>query len=155
MVRLALLGLVFIVLGGIGSTAAPPSPDLAGVYKCAGKNPDGTAYEGFVEIRKLENTFRVRWTLQDAAITGVGIYSGGVLAVSYFGGAPAVAVYKVEGDRLIGEWTMGGVEGTMYTETLTKTDEAVPQLQERRRPRGTPGEHPERPARPASGGLQL
>ena len=159
MVRTALLGLAFIVLGGIGSWAAPPSPDLAGVYKCAGKNPDGTAYEGFVEIRKLENTFRVRWTLQDSAITGVGIYSGGVFAVSYFGGAPAVVVYKVDGEQLVGEWTMGGVEGTMYTETLTKTTEAVPnrqqQQQQPRAPRGTPGEHPTRPLSPASGGLQV
>ena len=155
MVRTALLGLVLVALSGIASTAAPPSPDLAGVYKCAGKNPDGTPYEGFVEIRKLEGTFRVRWTLQDAAITGVGIYSGGVFAVSYFGGAPAVAVYKVEGEQLIGEWTMGGVEGTMYGETLTRTNEAVPQRpeQERRGPRGTPGEHPDRPMKP--GGIQL
>ena len=155
MVRTALLGLVLIVGGGVGSTAAPPSPDLAGVYRCAGKNPDGTAYEGWVEIRKLENTFRVRWTMLDAAITGVGIYSGGVFAVSYFSGAPAVAVYKVEGERLVGEWTMGGIEGTMYVETLTRTDEAVPQPEERRRPRGTPGEHPERPTKPGSRGLQL
>jgi len=155
MVRTALLGLVLIALSGIGSTAAPPSPDLTGVYKCDGKNPDGTPYIGIVEIAKLENTFRVRWTLQDAAITGVGIYSGGVFAVSYFGGAPAVVVYRVDGDRLVGEWTMGGVEGTMYSETLTKTDEPPPTRQERRERRGIPGrEHPTRPTQP-SGGVQL
>ena len=155
MVRTALLGLALIALSGIGYSAAPPTPDLAGVYKCAGKNPDGTPYEGFVEIRKLEGTFRVRWTLQDAAITGVGIYSSGVLAVSYFGGAPAVVVYHLDGERLVGEWTMGGVEGTMYGETLTKTNEPVPSLpqRERRAPRGSPGEHPDRPGR--SGGIQL
>lgn len=120
--RLVLLGVVVVALSALGSIAAQaPQPDLAGVYRCDGKNPDGTAYHGVVEIRKLRDTFRVRWTMDDGAILGVGIYSGGVFAVSYFGGAPAVVVYKLDGSTLVGEWTMGGVEGAMYSETLTKT----------------------------------
>jgi hypothetical protein len=96
--------------------------------------------------------------MDDGAIMGVGIYSNGVLAVSYFGGAPAVVVYKVDGkdgSKLVGEWTMGGAEGAMYVETLTKT----PGLQAPARP--LPGAPPPRPRRtPTSptengGGLQL
>jgi hypothetical protein len=119
--RIVLLGVV-AALSVMGPTAAQaPQPDLTGVYRCDGKNPDGSAYRGVVEISKIRDTFRVRWTMDDGAILGVGIYSGGVFAVSYFGGAPAVVVYKVDGNRLVGEWTMGGAEGSMYAETLTKT----------------------------------
>jgi hypothetical protein len=83
-------------------------------------NPNGSTYEAVVEITKLDGTFRVAWITDADVVMGVGIYSGGVFAASYFGGAPAVAVYKVEGDRLVGEWTMGGIEGAVYAETLTK-----------------------------------
>ena len=41
-------------------------------------------------------------------------------AVSYFGGTPAVVVYKIDAEKLVGEWTMGGTEGTTYAETLTR-----------------------------------
>jgi hypothetical protein len=127
-VRTVLLITVLAAAGGIGSLAAPPPPsDVAGVYSCAGTNPDGTPYEGVVEIARVRDTYRVRWTLEDGSIIGVGIFSNGVLAVSYFGGAPAVAVYRIEGERLVGEWTMGGVEGTMYRETLTKMSDAPAQ----------------------------
>ena len=159
MPRKVLLGVVLVTVCAIGSIAAPaPSPDLVGVYRCDGVNPDGSAYQGKVEIAKVRDTFRVKWTLDDGAVLGIGIYSGGVFAVSYFGGAPAVVVYRVDGERLVGEWTMGGIEGAMYTETLTKTSSDPPgQLgpglpgapgQGPRRQR--PGREPERPIEPGS-----
>jgi hypothetical protein len=123
-VRTVLLITVLAAAGGIVSMAAPPAQsDVAGVYRCTGVNPDGSPYEGVVEIAQVRDTYRVRWTLEDGSIVGVGIFSNGVLAVSYFGGAPAVVVYRRDGDRLVGEWTMGGVEGTMYGETLTKVSD--------------------------------
>ena len=118
--RTVLLITILAAAGGFGSMAAPPPSDVAGVYSCSGVNPDGSPYEGVVEIAQLKDTYRVKWTLEDGSILGVGILSNGVLAVSYFGGAPAVVVYRLDGNRLIGEWTMGGVEGTMYRETLTR-----------------------------------
>ena len=120
MVRTILLGVVVVLSGAAGSLAAPDPPDLVGTYRCNGVNPDGSAYEAFVEITRRDGTFRVEWIMDGGVVTGVGIYSGGVFAASYFGGAPAVVVYKIDGERLIGEWTMGGIEGAMYTETLTK-----------------------------------
>jgi len=142
MFRTVLLGAIVAALAMIGSTAAQaPQPDLAGVYRCDGKNPDGSAYQGVVEISQVKETFRVRWTMDDGAIMGVGIFSGGVFAVSYFGGAPAVVVYKVDGDTLVGEWTMGGAEGAVYVETLTKTPGAsIPA----RPPSGAPPPRPRR-----------
>ena len=122
MVRTVLLGVIVVVFGAISSLAAPdPQPEIAGIYRCSGVNPDGSPYEGVAEIAKIDGTYRILWTLSDqTSVLGVGIFSGGVFAVSYFGGAPAVAVYKLDGEKLVGEWTMGGKEGAVYAETLTK-----------------------------------
>ena len=136
MVRTVLLGAVVVVFGAsaMASIAAPePRSDLAGVYRCDGMNPDGSAYQGVVEISRVQDIFRVRWTLRDnTAVVGVGILSEGVLAVSYFRGAPAVVVYRIDGSRLIGEWAMGGGDGVISSETLTK----VTTRPRRRRPAG-------------------
>ena len=95
--------------------------DPSGVYLCEGTNPDGQRYRGIVQIAAVRNTFLVRWTLSDdVEVTGVGILQNGLLAVSYFGGTPAVVVYKGDADKLVGEWTMGGTEGRIYVETLTR-----------------------------------
>lgn len=110
-------------------TPAPAAETLVGVYECQGVNPDGTTYQGVVEITQLGGTFRVLWTLSDQSqVLGVGILSNGVFAVSYWGGAPAIVVYKIDGNRLVGEWTMGGKEGQMYSETLTKVEGDHPLL---------------------------
>ena len=139
MARTFLLGAVVVVFGAIASMAAPePRSDLAGVYRCDGMNPDGTEYHGVVEISRVQDIFRVRWTLRDSsAVVGVGIMSEGVLAVSYFGGAPAVVVYRIDGSRLIGEWAMGGGDGVISTETLTKLD-THPRLRQPAGKRPTP-----------------
>jgi hypothetical protein len=153
MIRTILLGGVLVLLGVAGSAAPPePPPDLVGTYRCNGVNPDGSKYEAVVEITKRDGTFRVAWIMDGGTVMGVGIFSNGVFAASYFGGAPAVVVYKVEGERLVGEWTMGGIEGAIYTETLTKTSSTV-------EPRANPGPRPRRPQpdrdTPRERGVQL
>ena len=76
-----------------------------------------------------------------------GIYSNGILAVSYFGGAPAVVVYKLDGDHLEGDWTMGGIDGATYTETLTKMPEGTVAPQPSAQPQ-RPADRPRRRPRP-------
>jgi hypothetical protein len=128
MVRAILLGVVLVALAGpIGMRAEETSEkDFTGVYSCEGTNPDGRSYVGVVEILKVEGTYLVRWTMpNDTQVMGVGIFSHDVLAVSYFGGSPALVVYSTTTDgRLDGKWTMGGAEGLTFTETLTKMAES-------------------------------
>jgi hypothetical protein len=115
--------------------APPPKRSVAGVYLCEGANPDGSAYQGLVEIIAVDNTYVVHWVMADGAeVLGVGIRSRDVLSVSYFGGTPAVAVYRIDGDRLIGEWTMGGAEGKLYSETLTRMPDQKPARPRRTQP---------------------
>ena len=142
MPRIVLLGVVLTAVCVLNSNAAPGPAELVGVYRCDGMNPDGSAYRGVVEIAKVRDTYRVKWTLDDSAVMGVGIYSNNVLAVSYFGGAPAVVVYKVDGTKLVGEWTMGGAEGKTYAETLTRVPEGSISIQPRQQP--TPRRRPNR-----------
>jgi hypothetical protein len=156
-----LRGLIFtaVLLTAIGSTtyasqdpaapqepqaapAQPANPDavplkrtVAGVYMCEGANPDGSPYKGLVEIVAIDNTYLVHWVMADGAeVLGVGIRNRDVLSVSYFGGTPAVVVYRIDGDRLVGEWTMGGAEGMLYSETLTRMPEKKPEQRQRTRP---------------------
>jgi hypothetical protein len=130
MVRAVLACLV--IFGVAGQVCAAPEPtsagsDLVGTYSCAGTNPDGGTYEGIVDIVKMKDTYLVRWTMQDdTQVVGVGIFAGGMLSVSYFGGTPSVVVYSIgENGRLDGQWTAGGAEGAIFKETLTKMPEGT------------------------------
>ena len=124
MFRVILLGVVLLALVGPVRAAVQQAQeaDLTGVYACEGQNPDGSPYKGIVEILKVEETYLVRWTMpNNSQVMGVGIHRNGVLAVSYYGGAPAVVAYSTAVDgKLDGKWTSGGAEGSVFSETLTK-----------------------------------
>ena len=128
MIKSVLLGFATLALFTSVTAAAERASesDFTGTYACEGKNPDGSPYGGIVEILKVRDTYLVRWTLSnETRVVGVGIFSGGVLAVSYFGGSPALVVYSATTDgRLDGKWTIGGTEGAVFSETLTKIDKA-------------------------------
>jgi hypothetical protein len=51
---------------------------------------------------------------------GVGFVSGNTLSVGYVGASPGVVVYRLDADRLTGEWTDIGSSGHVYKETLTR-----------------------------------
>jgi hypothetical protein len=144
MARLILSSCLGLVLLGSMTAIAEPSPgsDLSGVYAAEGTNPDGSPYTAVVEIVKRQDTYLVRWTQQnDDQVMGVGIQQNGVLAVSYFGGAPAIVVYSMADDgRLNGQWTMGGA-GRLFKETLTKVSAIEVETKPAR---------PAKPAKPAS-----
>lgn len=123
------------------------TPEFVGVYVCEGTNPDGSSYKGIAEIVKFHASFLVRWSLPDnVQVYGVGVESGGALAVGYFGGAPGVILYRFDGDKLIGKWTMGGTNGGLFTETLTR----IPSDQLEQKP---PGPEKTNPLTP--GGVKL
>jgi hypothetical protein len=115
----------------LAATDSPaPAADIAGMYACEGVSPDHQPYHGTVEIVRLDDTFRVIWTLAGDSgelqqVMGVGILSNGVFAASYFGGGPGIAVYKIDGGTLVGEWTIGGADGVTYPETLTRMAEGT------------------------------
>jgi hypothetical protein len=135
-VRTILTALVLFsaVYVAAGASAPDDRADLSGIYLCEGVNPDGSPYKGLVEITRKQASYTVEWTLAASEVRGVGIFRGGMLAVSYFGGSPGVVVYRIEAGRLIGEWTVGNANGHLFSETLTKLPK---QLRERLKREGT------------------
>ena len=129
MVKTVLVGLVTLALTGPAYAAAPdkaPESTIVGTYACEGTNPDGGTYSGIVQIIKHHDAYLVRWTMPDnTQVVGIGILSGGMLSVSYFGGTPSLVVYSVESGKLHGTWTAVGAEGELFTETLTKMPDGV------------------------------
>ena len=128
MFRLSLL--VPTLIGALACAApavAGTEADLDGVYICNGINPDGSPYQGIVQIAKHENTFYVRWVFGAKVVAvGVGIRNGDVLAVANYSGMPGVVVYKIGGDAgLSGEWTVAGADGAVFAETLTRAPDDI------------------------------
>jgi hypothetical protein len=103
---------------------------LDGTYLCEGKRPDGTPYHGTVAIVRHNGAYNVIWTVSsEEQYFGIGVLSGEVLAVSYFGGIPGVVAYKVErqdgNPRLVGQWTVANAGGHLFSETLTRLSREV------------------------------
>ena len=120
----ALLGTMAI--GATASTHAAPG-DLAGLYICDGVGPDGRTYQALVEITKNNDTYHLLWWVESEVVgIGLGIRSGDVLAVMHYSGLPGVVAYKIEeGPRLVGQWTVAGADGVVFSETLTKAPDEI------------------------------
>jgi hypothetical protein len=114
-----------VLLGVLTFTVRADSasePDLTGYYLCSGKNFDGTTYDGVVEITKDNGAFQLQWLIEDDVVAvGMGIRQGDVLAVAYYSALPGVVAYRIEpNNKLVGEWTLVGAKGALFSETLTK-----------------------------------
>jgi hypothetical protein len=130
-----LLGVSLTILWAgplLAQTAAPapavPAAGLPGVYECQGTGADGKPYRGAVIIEPDGNRFVLQWFVgtQLSAI-GLGLREGNVLAVSFFGpDAGGVILYKIDGTRLVGQWSAPVADGKVFEETLTRVADAPP-----------------------------
>lgn len=117
---MALVSAVLLLLTSAEATEPAAGADIAGVYAAAGTNGDGSPYHAIVVIAEHEDAFRLQWIFPSRnAVAGLGVLGGDLLAVSYVGSPPGIVLYQVEGDRLVGRWTMLGSGGYVATETLT------------------------------------
>jgi hypothetical protein len=147
---LVLLSSVPIVAVLMQGAPAQPVSDLTGLYACEGIRPDGRVYRGLVEIVRHGTTYHISWFLPPGEQhSGLGVVSGNVLAVGYFGDLPGVVAYRIEnGDgpiRLLGQWTAVAAPGRVFIETLI----AVPP--DEYPPVATPQPPFDRPHMPESG----
>ena len=138
---------LLLLLSTVAANQDGAASPIAGVYRATGTNGDGSAYRAIVIIREHENAFRLEWIFPSRrVVTGLGIRDGDRLAVSYFGSQPGVALYEVEGRRLVGRWTIIGGDGSVAVETLTLL-EGHPVPEEQEHPAPEPARQPQR--RPA------
>jgi len=129
MLRTTLLISALLGTMAIGATASTPAApgDLAGLYICDGVGPEGLPYQALVEITKNNDTYHLLWWVESEVVgIGLGIRSGDVLAVMHYSGLPGVVAYKIEeGPRLVGQWTVAGADGVVFSETLTKAPDEI------------------------------
>ena len=111
--------LVLACLFACGLAAALPLPAAAqlreGVYTVEGQNPDGSTYQGLLEMRAGEgSSWMIGWRIGDMGVQGIGVIQSGVLAVGYStAGQVGVATFEVRPDgKLAGYWTIGAGVGT-------------------------------------------
>jgi hypothetical protein len=82
---------------------------LAGTHEVSGHNPDGTKYQGTVEIREKNGLLLLQWKIGKQVSTGKGVLVGMTLGVALENG---LALYKIvgqsEGQSLIGFWSSQG-----------------------------------------------
>lgn len=99
--RNAVLGAVLVC-----ATAVAGLAQVAGQYFAYGRNPDGSAYTGTVQIvPNGDNTYTVNWQV-GTNYSGQGSVQGNVLVVDWGDTDPAVYVIMSDGD-LHGTWADG------------------------------------------------
>ena len=118
-------GLLSLVVGVVAGVQPPP--DIAGLYLCDGRAPDGEPYQCATEIVMYADQATLRWRFHDGTeATGIGLISANVVSVVFKldNGTIGLSSYIITGrgdDRqLTGRWTLPG-SGTTHSETLTKT----------------------------------
>lgn len=139
----AVLATLLLMAVAAAATRAqvPTRTDIVGTYSCRGVNSDGSAYHGVVTIVRRADAYYLLWELQPGVTAlGVGIREGDTLGVSYYGPNTGIIVYRIDGNQLIGRWTMPGA-GALASETLTLIEE-IPSEGPVERPDAPPGSGP-------------
>ena len=135
--RFALPVIALIAIGVVPvSSAAQPAFD--GVYIAHGVDAEGHEYRRAVDIERHGDRFTVTWVsaemvgqavILEPTWAGVGIATGDALSVSFVAeDTLGIIVYKFGGDgQLSGRWTLAGEDETVYSETLTRLPDILPE----------------------------
>jgi hypothetical protein len=104
-------------------------PELTGVYRVSGTNPNGSRYRGMVSIALSGNEYEFKWWIGQQVLNGKGRFFGRMLVVD--GGETDPAIYTLRNDgRLKGQWAYGRAVETLDVFALAAPD-AVPRLSDR------------------------
>ena len=97
-------------------------PELTGAYRItAATDPSGGVYTGTAQIARVGGAYRMTWNVGgDAApeYEGVGVQVDDTLGVGWGerGGRYAVVVYRINGGRLSGRWSVTGANSVWVEE---------------------------------------
>jgi hypothetical protein len=92
--------------------AAPETIDLAGVYRVAGTNPNGSKYRGMVALTQNKDQFNFTWWIGKDVFRGSGHFAGKMLVVNWGDKTPVIYTFGDEG-ALDGEWADGSASETL------------------------------------------
>jgi hypothetical protein len=139
MTRARQLGLSMLVVIGVAPVSAAGQPTFDGVYIAHGVDSEGNEYRRAVDIEREGDRFIVTWVaarvvgeaiLLEPTWVGVGIATGDTLSVSFIAGDTlGVIVYQFGTDQqpLKGRWTLAGDDEAIYSETLTRLPDILPE----------------------------
>jgi Caspase domain len=82
-----------------------PAPALAGLYRVAGTNPNGSRYSGMLTLTPRQGGYDFKWWIGRQVFAGSGQFAGRMLVVDW--GQKHPVIYTMGGDRLNGEWADG------------------------------------------------
>ena len=117
----ALVVLAVLSLLAFAASPALAQEDITGTYNCVGDNAQGGQYKGTVKIAKEGDAYNLTWTIAGQTHHGLGIRTGDLLSCSWkVGEGGGVVVYKIEKNKLIGQWCEYGTKGKVLSELLTK-----------------------------------
>lgn len=114
-------GVKWLVLGialTVGQLAVQPTPShaqvqqtvevsqLAGAYSVEGRNPDGSAYSGSLDLTVIDGVANLVWSVGNRTYKGQGSFIGNVLVVNWGSSAPVLYTVDLQGN-LAGTWDRG------------------------------------------------
>lgn len=104
-------------------TAAPPveREGIVGAYTAVGTNPDGSGYEGTLDVTANGDVFHWAWDF-DGEYLGVGIQQENVVSVAWGGDECYVVSYIIQEDGVISGLWAGLGESAAGTDIATPTD---------------------------------
>ena len=149
--------IALIVTGAVPASSAG-QPAYEGVYIARGVDAEGKQYRRAVDIERHGDRFTVTWVaaevvgqaiILEPTWVGVGIVNGDTLSVSFVAeDTLGIMVYTFGGDgQVSGRWTLAGEDERVYSETLTKLPDTLPEPSA-----ADPSEDPPHPSSPSSAG---
>ncbi|WP_305971132.1 MULTISPECIES: hypothetical protein [unclassified Mameliella] len=81
--------------------------DIAGAYRVAGRNPDGSAYSGTLQLTGNSARYQLTWTIAGQIFRGTGRLEGRVLTVDWQGDSNPVVYVLMPDGSLHGTWADG------------------------------------------------
>ena len=95
------------------SLASPEgTPDLAGIYRVSGTNPNGSKYRGMVALTQDKDEFAFTWWIGKDVFHGTGHFAGRMLVVNWGDTKPVIYSFTKDG-TLDSEWADGSGDETL------------------------------------------
>ncbi|MBO6891766.1 MAG: hypothetical protein JJ866_07490 [Roseibium sp.] len=105
-----------LMIAGPGTSHAAPkaafAPQIEGVYSVQGLNPNGTRYQGRVNIAVKDGTAFFKWDIAGQTFHGQGPLNGTRLVIDW--GEEHPVIYQINQDgTLFGTWAAGRASETL------------------------------------------
>jgi len=87
-------------------------PNVTGIYRVEGRNPNGSRYRGMVAVEQQADKFDVTWWIGRDIFRGTGELAGRMIVVNWGSTHPVVYSFGPKG-KLDGEWADGSASETL------------------------------------------